>query len=65
VEAFPTLLVMVEGSERPLKAVGGLSPGETRRFLEAALLKNLAHRNAARRDAQRLSATEPPPGRSR
>ena len=67
VEAFPTILVIVEGPERPLKAVGGLSAGETRRFLERGLLQHLAQRNAAKRDAERraLSATAPPPGPSR
>lgn len=60
VEAFPTMIVVLPAESVPLRATGYLSPIETRRFLEVALLRHLVARNAARRS---VSERQPSPNR--
>jgi thiol:disulfide interchange protein len=52
VQAFPTLVVVVPGSERPLLRTGYCSPEQVRELLDRAEMESLARR--------RLSAPRPP-----
>lgn len=59
VTAFPTLVVVIPGIERPVVHSGFLSPGDMRRFLESARLRALAATRARGGRSQRPAAAAP------